>query len=29
MLNDPIYDNSCDGGEFSHAYIIVYQYFGV
>jgi hypothetical protein len=28
-LNNPIKNNSCDNGEFSHSYIIVYEYFGL
>ncbi len=28
-LNNPIQNNSYDGGEFSHLNIIVYQYFGL
>ncbi len=28
-LNCPIEDNSCDDGEFSHSYIIVYEYCGL
>jgi hypothetical protein len=28
-LNSPIYNNSCGGGEFSHSYIIVHDYFGL
>jgi hypothetical protein len=26
-LNGPKYDNSCGGGDFSHVYIIVHEYF--
>ncbi len=25
----PTYNNSCDCGEFSHSYIIVYEYFSL
>ncbi len=28
-LNHPSSDNSCCGGDFSHVYIIVHQYFGL
>jgi hypothetical protein len=28
-MNNPIYDNSCDNGDFSHVYIIGHQYFGL
>jgi hypothetical protein len=28
-LISPIYDSSCDNGDFSHWYIIVYEYFGL
>ncbi len=28
-LNSSILNNSCDNGEFSHSYIIVYQYFAL
>jgi hypothetical protein len=28
-LNNPISDISCGGGEFSHSYVIVYEYFGL
>jgi len=28
-LNNPIYDNSCVNGDFSHSYIIVNEYFGL
>jgi hypothetical protein len=28
MLNNSNYDNFHGGGEFSHAYVIMYKYFG-
>jgi hypothetical protein len=27
-LDDSNYDSSCGGGDFSHAYVIMHQYFG-
>jgi hypothetical protein len=29
FFNSSILNNSCDGGGFSHSYIIVYEYFGL